>query len=233
MTLEIGAVAEAVEVTATAVQLESQTTSLGKVMQTKQIAELPVLGRSVMQLLSAIPGVQPPGGQTVSGSGETYEVKMAGGMQTQNGVLNGWRREPRAHLYGIVLYAADRIGIRISRRHRNISGRVRARGRRRCKHRHQIREQTSSMGSSTSSCVTTISMPIAGRTTEREFKRNLFQRNEYGAAFGGPIKRDRTFFFLNYEAQRQGTPIDFVSTVPTADSAREISRGHWTALACP
>src|SRR5262249_11238907 len=38
--LELGTVAEAVEVKATAVQLESQSTSLGKVMQTKQIAEL-------------------------------------------------------------------------------------------------------------------------------------------------------------------------------------------------
>ena len=56
-------------------------------MQTKQIAELPILGRSVLQLMSTIPGVQPPAGQTVAGSGETYEVKMAGGMQTQNGVL--------------------------------------------------------------------------------------------------------------------------------------------------
>ena len=45
VTLELGTVAEAVKVTATAVQLESQSTSLGKVMQTKQIAELPVLGQ--------------------------------------------------------------------------------------------------------------------------------------------------------------------------------------------
>ena len=98
VSLEIGAVAEAVEVKATAVQLESQTTSLGKVMQTKQISELPILGRSALQLLSTIPGVQPPAGQTVAGSGETYEVKMAGGMQTQNGVLTDGG-ESRAPIY--------------------------------------------------------------------------------------------------------------------------------------
>ena len=98
VSLEIGTVAEAVEVRATAVQLESQTTSLGKVMQTKQISELPILGRSALQLLSDIPGVQPPAGQTVAGSGETYEVKMAGGMQTQNGVLTDGG-ESRAPIY--------------------------------------------------------------------------------------------------------------------------------------
>ena len=60
VSLEIGAVAEAVEVKATAVQLESQTTSLGKVMQTKQIAELPILGRSALQLMSTIPACNRP-----------------------------------------------------------------------------------------------------------------------------------------------------------------------------
>ncbi len=69
---------EAVEVTATAVQLESQSTSLGKVMQTRQIAELPVLGRSAMQLMSSFQEFNLPAGETVTGSGETYEVKMAG-----------------------------------------------------------------------------------------------------------------------------------------------------------
>src|SRR5690606_25773491 len=98
VTLELGTVTEAVEVTATAVQLESQSTSLGKVMQTRQIAELPILGRSVMQLVSVIPGVQPPAGQTVTGSGETYEVKMSGGMQTQNEVLTDGG-ESRAPIY--------------------------------------------------------------------------------------------------------------------------------------
>jgi len=48
-------------------------------------------------------------------------------------------------------------------------------------------------------------------------RRNLFQRNEYGAAVGGRIIRDRPFFFVNYEAQRQRTLIDFVATFPTIE----------------
>jgi hypothetical protein len=46
--------------------------------------------------------------------------------------------------------------------------------------------------------------------------RALYQNNNYGAAIGGPIKRDRTFFFGNYEAVRAGSPDQFLSTVPTA-----------------
>ncbi|HEX7286503.1 MAG TPA: TonB-dependent receptor, partial [Candidatus Angelobacter sp.] len=36
-----------------------------------------------------------------------------------------------------------------------------------------------------------------------------FKRNQFGAAFGGPIKKDKTFFFLSYEGtrQRQGIPL--------------------------
>jgi hypothetical protein len=44
--------------------------------------------------------------------------------------------------------------------------------------------------------------------------RALFQRNEFGAALGGPIVSNRTFFFANYEGIRQGSPRNFLATVP-------------------
>lgn len=215
VSLELGSVAEAVEVKATAVQLESQSTSLGKVMQTKQIAELPVLGRSAMQLMSVIPGVQPPAGQTVAGSGETYEVKMAGGMQTQNGVLTdgGESRAP--------IYTESSFTLPIE----SVS-----------EFRVDTATYPAEYGRAAGGVVNMVTKSGTNQfhgvvyeflrndhlnanswqNNRTNVARNLFQRNEYGAAIGGPILRDRTFFFVNYEAQRQGTPIDFISTVPTA-----------------
>ena len=35
-----------------------------------------------------------------------------------------------------------------------------------------------------------------------------FVRNQFGAGLGGPLKRDRTFFFVNYEGFRQVQAID-------------------------
>ena len=49
-----------------------------------------------------------------------------------------------------------------------------------------------------------------------------FKRNQYGAALGGPIKKDRTFFFINYESIRQSKGITTVSTVPTPNARAGI-----------
>jgi hypothetical protein len=46
-----------------------------------------------------------------------------------------------------------------------------------------------------------------------------FKRNQFGGSLGGPLKRQRTFFFVNYEGVRQGLGVSVVDTVP-APSAR-------------
>jgi hypothetical protein len=41
--------------------------------------------------------------------------------------------------------------------------------------------------------------------------------NQFGASVGGPVRRDSTFFFINYEGMLDRTQIPTVATVPTAD----------------
>jgi hypothetical protein len=43
-----------------------------------------------------------------------------------------------------------------------------------------------------------------------------FKRNQFGGSLGGPIKRQRTFFFLDYEGIRQGLGVTTVDIVPSA-----------------
>lgn len=42
-----------------------------------------------------------------------------------------------------------------------------------------------------------------------------FRRNQFGGVLGRPIRRDRTFFFLDYQGQRQTIGRTVISTVPT------------------
>src|SRR5207244_12493841 len=45
-----------------------------------------------------------------------------------------------------------------------------------------------------------------------------FKRNQFGAAIGGRIVRDHTFFFADYEGIRQSKGISTVATVPSANA---------------
>ena len=42
-----------------------------------------------------------------------------------------------------------------------------------------------------------------------------FRRNQFGGVVGGPIRQDRTFFFTDYQGQRQSIGRTVISTVPT------------------
>ena len=49
-----------------------------------------------------------------------------------------------------------------------------------------------------------------------------FKRNQFGAALGGPILKDNTFFFVNYEGLRQSQAVTTSATVPSQDARNGI-----------
>lgn len=60
----------------------------------------------------------------------------------------------------------------------------------------------------------------AGRVVAKD----SYVRNTFGGSLGGPIRRDKTFWFANYEGQRFATTLTNASTVPTS----EFKTGQFT-----
>ena len=52
-----------------------------------------------------------------------------------------------------------------------------------------------------------------------------FRRNQFGGSFGGPMARDKTFFFGSYEGLREFKEVTTVATVPDDDARRGVLPG--------
>jgi Carboxypeptidase regulatory-like domain len=214
--LEVGAVAEAVEVQATAVQLEAQTSGLGSTVETKRMVELPLLGRNPLSMAALAPGVIPSRGQVGAGGdaiGSATNSRISGGLAMQNAVLmdggdsRGFTAGGQAYIFPLESVAEFRI---------------------------ETATYSAEFGRAGGGVVNVASKSGTNQFhgVFYEFLRNdhlnanswsnnrnrvnraLFQRNEFGAAVGGPIISNRTFFFANYEGIRQGSPRNFLATVP-------------------
>lgn len=116
LTLQVGQVSESVEVSATAALLQAENATVGTVVETKSIVELPLNGREYLNLVTLSPNVSnlaPPSGQAQSrqGADRANQSISAGGNRivydyyTLDGVVN---TDPNFNTY-IVLPSIDAI----------------------------------------------------------------------------------------------------------------------------
>jgi len=223
--LKIGAVSEQVQEEANAALVETQAAGVGTVMENQRILELPLNGRVATDLIVATPGVIPQGVAGNGGYPGTQQFVIAGGQAF--GVafyLDGSVYNNPWDLANMPMPFPDAL--------------------------QEFKVETSSLTASngihSGGTVTAITKTGTngfhgdlfeflrnGDMNARNFfqpVRDTLKRNQYGGTVGGPVKKDKLFFFFGYQntITRQDPAINPAATfVPTP----AMMAGDWSA--CP
>jgi hypothetical protein len=213
ITLTVGQVTQAVEVQANVSQVETQTAGVGGVVETQRIVDLPLNGRDPTQLITlvgaAVQGAANPSFDMHTG----YKFAVAGG--TGAGVQYNWDGANYVSQFtgvGMLLPFPDALQeFKVSTSAQDASN--------------------AGQGAASVNAVTK-SGTNAFHGDLFEFLRNYdlngrdffaqtpardgLKRNQFGGTFGGPIKKDKLFFFLGYqETMVRQIPIIQQEFVPT------------------
>ena len=219
-TLSPASVTEAVEVTAAEVAVETTTPALGQVITSQQVADLPLNGRDFVQLATLTPGTtQETNPNSFFAGGATSEASARGSFslsvggsrpQSTDWLLDGNDNNELTAGAIAILPSIDAI------------------------QEFKVLTYNYSAEYGTRAGPTVLVTTKSGTNNFHgslfEFFRNTkldarsffaatreqFNLNQFGGAFGGPIQKDKTYFFLDYQAKRQRHGIESTGLVPTS-----------------
>ncbi len=218
-TLTTGTVTESVEVVGRTALLATEDSTVGQVIDNQRIVELPLNGRSYLQLAGLTPGVNinsvPSAGATDFQGGHRSRQQIT--INGQRGQFNHYtldgieNTDPNFNTY-ILLPSVDAL--------------------------QEFKVQSATYPSEYGFGVTQINVTTKSGTNQLrgsafEYFRNEkldaknffdsktdpippFTRNQYGGTVGGPIFRNRLFFFANYEGLREDKALTTLANVPLA-----------------
>ncbi len=204
--LEVGAITDKITVESTAPLVQSETAAVGAVVQSQTIKDMPLVDRRAAQLAKL-------NGYTVQNTtGSTPQFSMAGGR----GNNANWRLDGGNN--NNVLLGTAGVGFDPpidSLQEFNVS----------------ISDYAAELGRTAGGVInmTTKSGTNDFHGTAYEFFRNtdlntrsffaakvpILHYNLFGASIGGPIRKNKTFFFFNYEGIRQSSQTSQILNVPT------------------
>ena len=219
--LEPGAIAQEVQVQATAPVVNSETATIGNVMESQIITTIPLNGRTLDRLIRISAGVTSDSASNPRVAGSSYwggihfNVDGASYNDSGNGGAAYSFRNGTSTLPSIDVVNEFKI---------------------------DSNNQKAEFEGSASVTIVTKSGTNAFHGSLFEFNRNKayaaknffatgvakppYNRNEFGFSLGGPIRKDRTFFFGNYEGLRERFPRTNTLSVATA----AMREGDFTGL---
>lgn len=216
--LGVGAVAESVEVSAAAAILNTETTTVGQVIDNRRVVELPLNGRNYLELAQLTVGVTPSFGSRTNDKGN-FAALGARSYQT-NIMLDGVDNTSRAS-GGQLGYEAQQVtpSVDAVQEFKVVTN-------------NNSAEYGFRMGGTV--LVQTKSGSNDFHGSLYEFLRNdkfaannffanaagqdktVYKRNQFGGTIGGRIIKDKTFFFTSYEGSRIRIGENSLATVPLA-----------------
>jgi hypothetical protein len=216
--LEVGETRSEIQVAASAVQLEQQKSTLGIVVESAQMVELPLNGRDLMGLVALAPGVLPNsnvpsiwGSEAIinGGRANTSEVMLDGAESRNTTTYDPQYTAPLESVQEIEVITNN-----FSSEYGRSGGGVLTAA---------SRGGTNDLHGSFYEFLQNAKLNANGWTNNSfSVPRTPYQNNQYGFSIGGPVYvpkvyngRNRTFFFVNFEEVSQRSPNNFVGTVPT------------------
>ena len=221
--LEVGAVTDTIEVTEAAPLIESDTSSIGQVIETKAIVDLPLNGRNFVQLAILAPGVT---GVGFGASGTIMSGNRPDDLRPGSEVFANGNREGSNNFLMDGADNNERLTLSITLRPSVEAVR---------EFKMQTNMFAADQGRNAGATVNVITKSGSNEWhgSAYEFLRNdqldarnyfanpnaakpAFRQNQFGASFGGKIIPNKLFFFTNYEGFRRSQENASVRTVPTA-----------------
>jgi hypothetical protein len=214
VTLEVGPLpVEVVNVTDTLPPLQKDSAAAGTVIENRQVVGLPLDGRNFYELSLLVPGAVPAAPGSAGSVRGDFAFSVNGAREDGNNfLLDGvYNVDPKLNTFGV------RPSVDAIREFEMLTSTYDA-----------------SFGRNAGAQVNVVLKSGSNRMhgSAYEFFRNgaldarnyfappdqpapQYQRNQFGFSLGGPILRDRTFFFVDYEATRAREGITRVTNVPT------------------
>jgi Carboxypeptidase regulatory-like domain/TonB dependent receptor len=218
-----GEVSESVVVTEQAPLIEATQDNLGGSIETQQIQELPVSGRDFTKLLVMVPGSggDPSGVADSPGSFGLFSINGNRG-RSNNYLLDGtdmndgYRNLPAINQGGVFgtpatilpMDALEVVSITNSTQAeygRSSGGTVNI----------VTKSGTNNFHGSVYEYFRNNALDARNFFNSKPGPQDQFHNNQFGFSAGGPIKKDKTFWFVSYEGQREGVGIPTLARVPT------------------
>jgi hypothetical protein len=224
--LSVGPVQETVIVDGEAPLVRTTQAALSHVMEEGAIRELPLNGRDLAQLILLQPGaVLSRASANSSNVGQGMKLSVGGARPSQNlftldgmhynDALNYTPASAGGAVTGVETIKEFRVVTApLSAEHGGAGGAV---------FNLVTRSGTNDFHGSAFEFFRSDSLDAKGYFDEEKPE---FSRHQFGASLGGPLVRDRTFFFLSYEGLREEKGLTQTATVPDDDARRGILPGR-------